>query len=40
MKGNEGLILGEKKDLVNELHKKIDKLSQGLRKYKINPNRW
>ena len=37
MKGNEGLILGEKKDLVNELHKKIDKLSQGFKEIQNKP---
>ena len=31
MKWNEGLILGEKKDIVYDLHKKVDKLSQGLK---------
>ena len=37
MKGNEGLILGEKKDIVNDLHKKIDKLSQGFKEIQNKP---
>ena len=37
MKGNEGLILGDKKDIVNDLHKKIDKLSQGFKEIQNKP---
>ena len=37
MKGNVGLILGDNKDIVNDLHKKIDKLSQGFKKIQNKP---
>ena len=37
IKGNEGLILGKKKDIVNDLHKKIDKLSQGFKEIQNKP---
>lgn len=37
MKGNEGLILSGKKDIVSDLHKKIDKLSQGIKEFQNKP---
>ena len=37
MKGNEMLLLGENKDIVNDLHKKIDKLSQGFKEIQNKP---
>lgn len=37
MKGNENLVLGVKKDIVKDLYKKIDKLSQGVKEAQNKP---